>query len=70
MRVFAGIIRAGSPTLRGQSPCGTIEQLIAENERLQLLIAELLMKNQHLRSRLQDRKSISLVSALLKWSFE
>jgi hypothetical protein len=33
-------------------------QLIAENERLQLLIVELLMKNEHLRIRLQDKKSI------------
>jgi hypothetical protein len=38
--------------------CGTMEQLIAENERLQLLIIELLMKNEHLRIRLQDKKSI------------
>jgi NurA-like 5'-3' nuclease len=39
--------------------CETIEQqLIAENERLQLLIVELLMKNEHLRIRLQDKKSI------------
>jgi hypothetical protein len=38
--------------------CGTMEQLIAENERLQLLIIELLMKNEQLRIRLQDKKSI------------
>jgi hypothetical protein len=38
--------------------CGTMGQLIAENERLQLLIVELLMKNEHLRIRLQDKKSI------------
>jgi hypothetical protein len=38
--------------------CGTMEQLIAENERLQLLIVELLMKNEHLRIRLQGKKSI------------
>jgi hypothetical protein len=38
--------------------CGTMGQLIAENERLQLLIVELLMKNEHLRVRLQDKKSI------------
>jgi hypothetical protein len=37
---------------------GTMEQLIAENERLQLLIVELLMKNEHLRTRVQDKKSI------------
>jgi hypothetical protein len=37
---------------------GSIEQLIAENKRLQLLIVELLMKNEHLRIRLQDEKSI------------
>jgi hypothetical protein len=38
--------------------CGTMGQLIAENERLKLLIVELLMKNEHLRIRLQDKKSI------------
>jgi hypothetical protein len=38
--------------------CATIEQLIAENERLHLLIVELLAKNEHLRSRLQDKESI------------
>jgi hypothetical protein len=38
--------------------CGTMEQLIAKNERLQLLIVELLMKNEHLRIRLQGKKSI------------
>ena len=37
---------------------GNIEQLIAENERLQRLIVELLVKNEHLRTRLQDEKSI------------
>ena len=37
---------------------GSIEQLIAENERFQLLIVELLIKNEHLRTRLQDEKSI------------
>ena len=37
---------------------GSIEQLIAENERFQLLIVELLMKNEHLRTRLHDEKSI------------
>jgi hypothetical protein len=36
----------------------SIEQLIAENERFQLLIVELLIKNEHLRTRLQDEKSI------------
>ena len=35
-----------------------IEQLVAENERFQLLIVELLMKNEHLRTRLHDEKSI------------
>jgi hypothetical protein len=38
--------------------CETMGQLIAENDRLQLLIVELLMKNEHLRIRLQDQKSI------------
>jgi hypothetical protein len=37
--------------------CVTVGQLIAENERLQLLIVELLMKNEHLRVSLQDKKS-------------
>jgi hypothetical protein len=37
---------------------GSIEELIAENERLQLLIVELLIKNEYLRTRLQDEKSI------------
>ena len=32
----------------------SIEQLIAENERLQLLLVELLIKNECLRTRLQD----------------
>jgi hypothetical protein len=45
----AAIIRA--------SECGTIEQLVAENERLRLLIVQLLMKNEHLRTSPQDAKS-------------
>ena len=32
----------------------SIEQLIAENKRLQLLLVELLIKNECLRTRLQD----------------
>ena len=36
----------------------SIEQLIAENERLQLLLVELLIKNEYLRARLQDEKRI------------
>jgi hypothetical protein len=35
-----------------------IEQLTTENKRLQQLIVELLMKNERLRSKLQDEKSI------------
>ena len=39
--------------IRGpESP--SIEQLISENERLQLLLVELLTKNECLRTRLQD----------------
>jgi hypothetical protein len=38
---------------------GSTEQLIAENERLQLLIVELLIKNEHLRTRLRDEKAFS-----------
>lgn len=37
---------------------GSIEELIAENERLQLVIVELLIKNEYLRTRLQHEKSI------------
>jgi hypothetical protein len=34
------------------------EELITENERLQLVIVELLIKNEYLRTRLQHEKSI------------
>jgi hypothetical protein len=36
---------------------GSVEQLIAENERLQLLLVELLIKNEHLRTRIQALNS-------------
>jgi hypothetical protein len=37
---------------------GSIDELITENERLQLVIVELLIKNEYLRARLQHEKSI------------
>jgi hypothetical protein len=40
------------------SECRTMEQLVAENERLRLLIVQLLTKNEQLRTRLQNTKSI------------
>ena len=48
--------KAVAETIRDPEP-RNIERLIAENEGLQLLVVELLMKNEYLRARLQDEKS-------------
>jgi hypothetical protein len=54
---YSGLGKAKAEIIRAPES-RSIEELIADNERLQLLIVELLIKNEYLRTRLRDEKSI------------